>query len=688
MSFGRAAGGISAGRLGSLDAIILDTETTGLNVQKDRLIEIGAVRLTSGSLDQEDIFQTLIKSDIPIPAQSSKIHGLQDKDLVDAPVFETALTDFANWAQDALWIGFSIDFDVAVFEAEHKRRDIQFGAPRILDVQELVEFLRPNLPDYALETIAGWLGVAATDRHRALADAQITGAVFLKLIPLLEAKGIRSLAQAERISDRQTGPAIYKSEPKRQIDSFAYRHNVAEVMTSPAWVAPPNARLETIVPKMVSKGYSSVFVKDGTTYGIATQNAILDQIANHVGDWRQLRLASATEFPLPLIAQDEMLYRAIDHFGPDAKRHVGVIDETGALVGAVSAKDLIGQRALDDISFDRDIRTAGSREELGTVWPNLIEVTRALLGENVEPRRVAHFISRELQALTGRACELAEMEMQAEGKGKPPVAYAMMVLGSGGRGESMLAMDQDNAIIFKGSAKDVENDVYFQQFGQKVADILDAVGVQYCKGGIMGANADWRRTDTAWATETHDWISRSQPEDILHCDIFFDALGVHGAVDMVATLQSEALAQAKSARRFLQAMAMNAAKFKAPLGLFNRLRTDEGRVDLKSGGIMPIFSAARVLALQHGVSARATPERLKGAHEEGGLDAHHVENLDAAYKIFIKRILTQQLEDLRAGLPLSNSVASRSLTDADQNELIWALKQSSEIPSLLGVPQQ
>ena len=688
MSFKRAAGGISASRLASLDAIILDTETTGLNVQKDRLIEIGAIRMKSGALDEGDIFQTLIKSEIPIPAQSSKIHGLLDKDLKDAPEFETALGSFAAWAQDALWIGFSIDFDFAVFEAEHKRKNIPFGAPRILDVQELVEFLRPNLPDYALETIAGWLGVSADNRHRALADAKMTGEVFQKLIPLLEEKGIRSLAQAERISNRKNAATIHHAEPKRQIDSFAYRHTVAEIMTSPAWIEKPSAKLKAVVPEMVGKGYSSVFVVDGDTYGIATQNAILDQIAGHSGDWRKLSLKSAAHFPLPLIAQNELLYRAIDHLGPEAKRHIGVIDASGALVGAVSAKDQIGQRALDDISFDRDIRQAASREELGSVWPNLIQVTRALLGENVEPRRVANFISRELQALTGRACELAEMEMQAAGKGAPPVAYSMMVLGSGGRGESMLAMDQDNAIIYAESTENAENDIYFQQLGQKVADILDAVGVQYCKGGIMGANAEWRRTDVAWIAETHYWISRSQPEDILHCDIFFDALGVHGAVEMVSSLQAKALSQAKSARRFLQAMAMNAAKFKSPLGLFNLLRSQDGRVDLKAGGIMPIFSAARVLALQHGLQARATPERLRGAQEKGGLDAHHVENLDTAHKIFIKRILSQQLDDLRAGIPLSNSVALRNLNDAERNELIWALKQSSEIPSLLGVPQQ
>ena len=57
-------------------------------------------------------------------------------------------------------------------------------------------------------------------------------------------------------------------------------------------------------------------------------------------------------------------------------------------------------------------------------------------------------ISRELRALTARACELAEAEMAEAGLGEAPAPYALLVLGSGGRGESLLAMDQDNALIY------------------------------------------------------------------------------------------------------------------------------------------------------------------------------------------------------------------------------------------------
>ena len=64
----------------------------------------------------------------------------------------------------------------------------------------------------------------------------------------------------------------------------------------------------------------------------------------------------------------------------------------------------------------------------------------------------------------------------------------MLVLGSGGRGESLLAMDQDNAIVYAdrdGGMSDEDTDQWFAELGARVSCILDLVGVPYCKGGVM-----------------------------------------------------------------------------------------------------------------------------------------------------------------------------------------------------------
>ena len=107
-------------------------------------------------------------------------------------------------------------------------------------------------------------------------------------------------------------------------------------------------------------------------------------------------------------------------------------------------------------------------------------------------------ISRELGALTRQAAVIAERIMRERGHGEPPCGYAMIVLGSAGRGESLLAMDQDNAVIFEQGEPDGEQDRWFAMLGTHVADILHEVGVPYCKGGVMASNAPWRGSVATW----------------------------------------------------------------------------------------------------------------------------------------------------------------------------------------------
>ena len=88
--------------------------------------------------------------------------------------------------------------------------------------------------------------------------------------------------------------------------------------------------------------------------------------------------------------------------------------------------------------------------------------------------------------------------MRELGHGEPPCRYAVAVLGSAGRGESLLAMDQDNALVFDDGEPAGAEDRWFETFGGHVADILHEAGVPYCKGGVMAKNAQWRGSVATW----------------------------------------------------------------------------------------------------------------------------------------------------------------------------------------------
>jgi DNA polymerase-3 subunit epsilon/CBS domain-containing protein len=367
-------------------------------------------------------------------------------------------------------------------------------------------------------------------------------------------------------------------------------------------------------------------------------------------------------------------------------RHLGVRDGAGKLVGALSARDLLRQRASDARSLGDALERAAKPADLGRIWAGLTTVARGLVFEEADPRDIAAIVSRELRAITRRACELAEATMLEEGKGDPPRPYAMMVLGSGGRGESLLAMDQDNAIVFDEGEPEGPEDHWFERLGVLVADMLNGAGVIYCPGGIMASKPEWRMDLTGWRRRIEIWIGKSRPEDLLNCDIFFDALPVYGARDLAEGLIAEALAAARGSRIFLKAMSMKASEFQVQLNWLGRPRLENGRIDLKKGGLMPIFSAARVAALTHGITQRSTPERLEALRELDVVDAALIGRLIEAHRILLGAILGQQLRDLPAGIALSNRVAPGEVSAYDRQQLTWALGQIADCRSLLGTP--
>ena len=133
-------------------------------------------------------------------------------------------------------------------------------------------------------------------------------------------------------------------------------------------------------------------------------------------------------------------------------------------------------------------------------------------------------------------------------------------------------------------------------------------------------------------------------------------------------------------------LTLNAVNFQVPLGWFGRMRLEAGRIDLKKGGILPIFSTARVLALQHGLRQRSTPERLSGVRDKVEAGDRIIDNLIDAHRILMAAILAQQLRDLETGITLSNKVDPDALSAKQREELKWALEQLNSIPDLLGNP--
>jgi DNA polymerase-3 subunit epsilon/CBS domain-containing protein len=279
----------------------------------------------------------------------------------------------------------------------------------------------------------------------------------------------------------------------------------------------------------------------------------------------------------------------------------------------------------------------------------------SLLEEEVGARAIAGIVARELGALVRRAGEIAERELSKTDQGPSPCSYTLLVLGSAGRGESLLALDQDHAVIFETGEPGGREDRWFEALGVRVADILNEVGVPYCPGGVMSGEAKFRGSLRTWRQRIAHWVDRASPEDLLNVSIFFDFRPVHGDGSLADEIWREAWRVAGSSPAFLRMLSEADGHREPPIGFLGQLKTEDGRIDLKRYGLLPIVSSARLLALRHGVALRSTEDRLRGVSDLGAGGTDLSRALDA-HERFLGHILRSQMADLAVGRRASNKV--------------------------------
>lgn len=182
---------------------VFDTETTGLAPSDgDEIISIGAVRIVNGRLLEQEFFDRLVRPRTAVRRESQAVHGIAPSMLIDQPFIEQVLPAFQRFAEDTVLVAHNAAFDMRLLQLAQARTGVSFVQP-VLDTLLLSALVHPgHADDHRLEQIAVRLGVQVIGRHTALGDSIVTGEVFLKLIPLLAERGIRTLKQAREASQR------------------------------------------------------------------------------------------------------------------------------------------------------------------------------------------------------------------------------------------------------------------------------------------------------------------------------------------------------------------------------------------------------------------------------------------------------------------------------------------------------
>jgi CBS domain-containing protein len=469
--------------------------------------------------------------------------------------------------------------------------------------------------------------------------------------------------------------------PLERLDSFPYRHGVAELMSAPVVCVAADISVASAARTMNDRRISSVVVlaADGRAAGIVTERDILRLVAAGRSA-ESVLVGEAMSAPVKTIEADALVYRALARLARFGIRHLPVIDGEGKPIGMLTSGGLLKQRASLALTLGDEIATAADGTALRAAHDQLAGLARGLRAENVGAVDIAAIVSGVTRDLTARAGELAIAEMAESGRGAPPGGWCLLVLGSAGRAESLLAPDQDNALILDDAVRD---DAWFAHFGERLNRLLDEAGVPYCKGGVMAGNAHYRRTLTDWCNHIDGWLERPVPEALLNADIFLDFVPVLGDSALAGALRAHATQRAAASLPFLNLLAQSGAQGGSATDLLGRFRLRDGRLDLKLHGLLPIVAGARVIALAWRVAGRSTDARLAEAAAAGALPVEVAARLQEARATIVEALLGQQLADIEAGLAPGNSVDPTSLKRRASSRLRQALAVAAGMPEIV-----
>lgn len=445
-----------------------------------------------------------------------------------------------------------------------------------------------------------------------------------------------------------TGMSLGDDPALRRLDAFPYRHRLGELMSRPLLTIAPDASLADAARSLALHGISALVVLDGDgrPAGIVTERDLTRVVGKEGPAGLAAPVGRVMSSPVATARADDFAYVAIGRLDRLGYRHLVVVSPDGRAEGMVTARSLLRQRAATALALGDEIEAAVETPALARAQATLPALARGLLAEGLAAPEIARVVSAVLRDLTRRAAELAVAGMAAS-HGPPPAPYAVLVLGSGGRGESLLAADQDNALVHEG---DESSDAWFAELGRRLADTLDGAGVPYCKGGVMAREPAWRHTLAGWEAVIGRWASAASPKDILAADIFFDFQAVSGDHGLAERLRERALARVKASPMLVRHLAADLASVRAPVGFFGGLRAENGRIDVKLSGLFPIVAAVRAMALARGIGITPTLERLRLLAEAAEVPEADAERLRDAHALFMTLLLEQQVADIGAGL--------------------------------------
>ena len=455
---------------------------------------------------------------------------------------------------------------------------------------------------------------------------------------------------------------------------------VRDYMGPPPLMADAADTCSSVVARIRETAASSALVYgDGAAIGIVTEQDVCRRVA--FLSEPDTPIVEVMSSPLKAVQADSYLYHAIAEMRRSKLRHMPVMDTDQNVVGVLQIQDALATAAAQVVDQIDLLTHAETLKGMKKTKAAQVAVATQLQQDAVPAPAIQTLITSINNDLYKRIVGLCLRKMRAAGWGEAPLDFDVIVMGSGGRGESFLFPDQDNGFILEDYPDERHDEInrWFIELASRMTDALNETGFDYCKGYVMATNPLWRKSISQWYEQVNLWVGKGAGVALRLGDIFFDFTPVYGSGGLARRLRDHVTRTAREPF-FLREMYKFDQEHEVALGPFNWLLRDKldgpgkGKLNLKLTGTLPLVGAVRISALANGIAHTSTLKRIDDLYAQGRMSSDDQDYLAGAFRHITNLLLRQQLRDYSGGKQVGNHVALSDLSKREEDMLIDGFK--------------
>ncbi len=346
--------------------------------------------------------------------------------------------------------------------------------------------------------------------------------------------------------------------------------------------------------------------------------------------------------------------------------HLVVTDEQERPVGVVRAMDLSSVELRNPLLIRAAIESATDIDELAVASKLLLPSLVELHDTGIPALHVGGLMSAIVDAILTRVIELADTV-------ESPVAHSWLILGSMARGEPLPISDVDTAIVWADLPDSVDLSDEIQKGASHVLTLMERCGLHRCPNGANADNLLFSRSRSAWIEVSQGWLADpSRAGALLLSSIAADSQPLTQLA--LGRTITDTIRSTTRSHDFLSELLRFTLAKKPPVGFVRGFVVEhsgenQGEMDLKKGGLTPISSLARWLAVAQGDVRGGTIDRLRRAAGNGSLKEDEADILINAFKDIYQLIFEQEIASIRSGKEGSSWISPNNLDSLTRRHL-------------------